>query len=186
MSIISLIVIRPRRFTMRRSLCWLLLLCIALPWGCGEPRGNQKLAVTEADGILIVDVGIATFSTPEGWTPNRSDGNTVVILTRVGANRQNPEDMISIDIGKPVSPDAQASANGLAANFAGTVTPLSFQVDGEPAYRVSIPPDYEQLMPRECIVIHHRGQVCFLFGGSRSTADIWAPLSAVAQSWNWK
>ncbi len=171
---------------MQRLLYLLLFLCIVFPFGCREPKGNRKLSVEQADGVLINDVRIATFPTPDGWIPNRSGGNTAVILTRIGANRQNPDEVISIDIGKPVSPDVIASANALAAKFSGTATPLSFEVDGEPAYRVSIPPNYEKIMPRECIVVHHADQVCFLFGGSKSTADIWPVLCVVAESWNWK
>ena len=171
---------------MQRFVFWLLLLCLAFPLGCGEPRGNQNLTVDKSEGIFVNDVQIATFPTPDGWAPNRSGGNTAVILTRVDANRQNPDEMISIDIGKPVSPDALASANALAAKFSGRAAPLLFEIDGEPAYRVSIPPNYETMMPRECIVVHHGGQVCFLFGGSKSTSDIWPTLAVVAESWRWK
>jgi len=171
---------------MRHPIFRVLFLVFALPAGCGEPKGNEKLAVRSKAGVLTNDVGIATFPTPDGWTPNRSSGNTAVILTRIGANRQNLDEMISIDIGQPASPDSEQSAKSLAAKFSGTVTPLSFPVDGETGYRVSIPPNYEKLMPRECIVVHRGGQVCFLFGGSKSRAEIWPTLSAIAQSWKWK
>lgn len=175
-----------KRCTLLRWFLGLLLLGFVFPTGCSEPKGNQKLTVEKTDDVLMNDIVIATFPTPEGWTPNRSGGNTAVILTPVDANPENPEEMISVDVGKPVSPEVEASAKGLAAKFSGTVTPLPSQIDGEPAYRVSVPPSYEQIMPRECIVVHHAGQVCFLFGASKTTADIWPALSAVAQSWKWK
>jgi hypothetical protein len=63
---------------------------------------------------------------------------------------------------------------------------MTVTIDGENGYRVSIPPNYQQLMPRECIVVHHSGNVCFLFGGSKSEADIWPTLREIADSWVWQ
>lgn len=171
---------------MRQSLLFLTLLSFGFPLGCGKQVSDQPQLTGVTVDVFVNDIGIATFPTPEGWTPNSSDGNTAMILTRVGADPQALEEMISIDIGKAASPDAQATANALAAKFSGTVTSLPFQVDGEMAYRISIPPNHEQLMPRECVVVHRGDHACILFGGSKATADIWTPLSAVVQSWSWK
>ena len=171
---------------MRLPIVSLIALLLAFQSGCSDPKGNEILTVEQSEGVIVNDVGEARFPTPAGWAPNRSDGNTAVILTRVDANPQDRDEMISIDIGTPVSPDTKASAEGFAGKFSGSVTPLPFAVDGEQAYRVSIPANYEQLMPRECIVVHHAGKVCFLIGGSKSKADIWPTLKEVAESWTWK
>lgn len=93
--------------------------------------------------------------------------------------------MISIDVGKPVFPEVKGSADGLAAKFGGSVSKLPYTVDGADAYRVSIPPNYESMMPRECIVVHHNQRACFLFGGSKSHADIWPTVEAIARSLRW-
>jgi hypothetical protein len=74
----------------------------------------------------------------------------------------------------------------LAAKFSGSAEAMTVTIDGENGYRVSIPPNYQQLMPRECIVVHHSGNVCFLFGGSKSEADIWPTLREIADSWVWQ
>lgn len=120
-----------------------------------------------------------------GWSVNRSDGNTVAILTRDNMNRQDPAELISIDVGEAILPAAKDSAERFAEKFSGTVAPLDFSIDGEPAFRVSIPPTYEQVAPRECIAVHHNGQVCFLIGGSKAQAEIWPTLKEIAQSWKW-
>jgi len=171
---------------MRLPILSLLALLLTFQSGCSEPKGNEMLTVEQSEGVIVNDVEEARFPTPADWTPNRSGGNTAVILTRVDANPQDRDEMISIDIGTPVSPDAKASADEFAGKFSGGVTPLPFAVDGEQAYRVSIPANHEQLMPRECIVMHHGGKVCFLIGGSKSKADIWPTLKEVAESWTWK
>ncbi len=171
---------------MRLPILSLLAVLLTLQSGCSDPKGNEMLKVEQSEGVIVNDVGDGRFPTPTGWTPNRSGGNTAVILTRVDANPQGREEMISIDIGTPKSPDVKASADGFAGKFSGSVTPLPFAVDGEQAYRISIPANYEQLMPRECIVVHHAGKVCFLIGGSKSKVDIWPTLEEIAESWTWK
>ncbi|QDU95957.1 hypothetical protein [Lignipirellula cremea] len=171
---------------MRHATTSLLLLMIALHAGCQESKDNGALSVKETGGQLMNDIGIAAFPTPGGWAPNRSNRNTAVILTRQGANPAALEEMISIDIGTPVAGDVKGSADALATKFGGASSKLPFAIAGEEAYRVSIPPVYEKIMPRECIVVHHGQKVCFLFGGSKSKADIWPVLHTIAQSWTWK
>ncbi len=171
---------------MRLLLVSFAVFAIAVHAGCGEPKSNEMLTVEETDGIIFNDVGVAKFPTPNGWTPNRSNDNTVVVLLRSNANRENPDQLISIDIGTPDSPDVEASADGFAKKFGGVVSSFSFTVDGESAYRVSIPPNYEQMVPRDCIVVHHNGKACFLIAGSKSKDDIWPTLEEIAHSWKWK
>ena len=170
---------------MRFASCCLFAFLIVVNAGCREPEGNDMLSVTESDGVQVNDVGVATFPTPGGWSSNRSNRDTAVILIRSDANRRNPSEMISIDIGMPQSPNARASADAFAKKFSGRVRDLPFDVDGESAYRVSIPANYDQLMPRECIVVHHGNKACFLIAGSKSKSKIWPTLTAIAKSWRW-
>ena len=150
-----------------------------------EPNGNELLSVAKDGDSTSNNIGIATFPTPNGWLPNRSGGNTAVIFVRKDAQSGNLDEMISIDIGTPSSDGAKESADGLAKKFGGIVSELPFTVDGEVAYKVSVPPNYAQLMPRECIVAHHNNKVCFIFGGSKSKNAIWPTISEIAQSWRW-
>ena len=170
---------------MRQTVTALITFTLVFYVGCGQQSDNGALSVTKTGDHLAIDIGIASFPTPKGWMPNRSDGNTVVILIRKGADPAALEEMISIDVGVPVSPDAKGTADALAKGFGGTVSELPYTVDGVDAYRVSIPDNYESMMPRECIVVHHNQKVCFLFGGSKSRKDIWPTVDEIAKSWSW-
>ena len=170
---------------MRQTIGSLIIITLVFFVGCGQPNDNGALSVTKTGDQLVNDIGIASFTTPEGWMSNRSDGNTAAILTRKDANPAALEEMISIDVGKPAAPDVKGSADGLAKKFGGTVSELPYDVDGADAYRVSIPANYESMMPRECIVVHHNQKVCFLFGGSKSRSDIWSTVDEIAKSWSW-
>lgn len=160
----------------------LLAVVITMIVGCG-PAGS--LEVTNVDGQQINNIGIASIATPDGWAPNRSDGKTVLVLMRSGANRQAPSELISFDVGSAIAPDAAGTANGLAAKFGGTASELPFKIDGADAYRVSIPPNYEKLMPRECLVVHAGDQACIVFGASKEQADPWPTLEGIAKAWKW-
>lgn len=170
---------------MRQAIATLVIIMLAFHVGCEQSKDNGALTVSKAEGQVVNDVGLASFSTPVGWMSNRSDGNTVAILTRKGADPTALEEMISIDIGKPLLSDVKDSADSLALEFGGTVSKLPYNVDGAEAYRVSIPPNYESMMPRECIVVQYNQKLCFLFGGSKCQADIWPTVEEVAKSWRW-
>ena len=98
---------------MRQTIGTLIIITLLFYVGCGQPNENGALSVTKTERHLVNDIGIASFTTPEGWTPNRSDGNTAAILTRNGANPTALEEMISIDVGKPTSPDVKGSETAL-------------------------------------------------------------------------
>ena len=160
-------------------------LALSLLSGCEKPEGNQMLSVTKEEGGTSNDIGIATIPTPIGWLPNRSGGNTAVVFLRKDADREKPDEVISIDVGTPTSAGVKGSADGIAEKFGGTVSELPFAVDGEMAYKVSIPPNFEQVMPRECVVVHHNNKACFIFGGSKSQNEIWPTISEIAKSLRW-
>ena len=170
---------------MRQAFGTLIIITLAFHTGCEPSKDNSALSVTKMGGQLVNDIGLASFPTPKGWMSNRSNGNTIAVLTRKGANPAALEEMVSIDVGKPASNDVKSSADSLAKKFGGSVSRLPYNVDGVEAYRVSIPPNYESMMPRECIVVHHNQKVCFLFGGSKSQADIWPTVDEIAKSWSW-
>lgn len=161
--------------------------------GCKDQPDNGKLTVRkqtevtadETKEVFVNDVGVASFPTPTGWRPNRSNGNTAIILTRENADGQPPNEMFSIDIGKPLTNSVEESAKGIAEKFNGTVTAFADGLDGETAFRVSVPPNYDTLMPRECIVAHHDDKVCFIFAGSKSKTDIWPAMLELTRSWKW-
>jgi hypothetical protein len=171
---------------MRTILYIFILLTGVLQLGCEEPRGNDKLSVVTEDERIVNDIGFARLPTPDGWTPNRSGGATSVVFIREDANRAKPEEVISIESGKPIESSVRASADAFAAKFAGSVAELPFDIDGESAFRVVIPQKLDQLFPRQCIVVHHGDKVCFVIGASKSENEIGPVLDGIAKSWKWK
>ena len=185
-----------------KSFCFAFAACLisALHLGCNQSpsstpperastlpaaKGNELLTVAKDGDSNSNNIGIATFPTPSGWLPNRSGGNTAVVFLRNGAQQASPDEMISIDIGTPSSEGVKESADSLAIKFGGVVSELPFTIDGEVAYKVTVPPNYEQLLPRECIVSHHNDKACFIFGGSKSKEEIWPTVLEIAKSWRW-
>jgi len=115
------------RKLMRHSAAALLIIVLAFQSGCKEPEGNGALTVGKSGSQLVNDIGIASFAMPDGWMSNRSNGNSVAVLTRKEANPAALEEMISIDAGKPASIDVKNSADALANKFGGSASKLPYQ-----------------------------------------------------------
>ncbi len=166
----------------------LIMLAILVQLGCAR-RQDGRLVVTRdpSDASRFVcDVQFATFKTPKGWAPNRSDGTAYAILSRSNETYPNLSRMISIDIGKPVDPTARASAEGFAADWHGRVEDASLTLDGETAFRVIIPPDNKTVWPIDAIATRKDGRLFLIIGGARETGDVNAAIDDLVASWKWK
>ncbi len=166
----------------------LIVLAILVQRGCSR-RQDDRLVVTRDPSDAsrsVCDVQFATFRTPKDWTPNRSDGTTYAILTRSNETYPNLSQMISIDIGMPVDPTARASADGFAADWRGRVEDASLTLDGEMAFRVTIPPDNKTVRPIDAVVTMKDGRLFMVIGGARETGDVNAAIDEIVASWKWK
>lgn len=173
---------------MRAKPYLLVALVILVQPGC-DRRQDDRLVVAKdpSDASrFLCDIKFATFRTPKGWTPNRSDKETYVILSRSNETYPNLSQMISIDVGKPVIPTARASADGFAANWRGRVEDASLSVDGEVAFRVTIPPDKKMVRPIDAVVTMRDGRLFMIMGGARETGDVNAAIDDIVASWKWK
>ncbi len=166
----------------------LIALALLVPRGCAQ-RQNDRLVVTRdpSDASRFVcDVKFATFRTPKGWTPNRSDGTAYAILSRSNETYPNLSQMVSIEIGTPVDPTARGSAEGFAADWRGRVEDASLTLDGETAFRVTIPPDNKTVRPVDCVAAMKSGRLFLIIGGARETGDVNAAIDDIVASWKWK
>ncbi len=166
----------------------LMALAILVQPGCGR-RQDDRLAVTKdpSDASrFLCDVTFATFRTPKGWAPNSSDGTTCAILSRSDEVYPNLSRMITIDIGKSVDPTAKVSADAFAAEWGGRVEDASLTVDGETAFRVTIPPDKRTVRPIDAVVMSKDGQLFMIIGGAMETGDVNAAIDDIVASWKWK
>ena len=147
-------------------------ICLMIVGNLRSAHGSRQVdrLVVNVDPLdrsrFFCDVTYATFRTPKGWSPNRSGGNTYAILSRVGESYPFTQ-MISIDIGKPVAPTTEATANAFAKKWNGQVAPISSKIDGETAFRVNIPPDHKTVRPIDCIIAIRDGRLFMLIGGAR-------------------
>jgi hypothetical protein len=166
-------------------LAFLALVLLGVP-ACGQ-EGRLTLRKNEADpSRWDCDVMIATFTTPKNWQPNTSTKNTYAILSRGTERHPNLTCMISIDIGKPKLATAKASAEDFAEEWKGRVLEKPLKLDGEPAYRVMIPPDGKTLRPVECVIAYHGGKIVLLIGGTKELAGLHDVMEELAATWKWK
>ena len=155
---------------------------------CGYAQ-EQRLVVRrdpKQPSRFICDVKYATFTTPKGWQPNRSGGNTYAILTRSNEVYPKLSEMISIDIGKPVKQTAKETAAAFAKRWNGQVAETKVKIDGEEGYRVLIPLDHKTLRPTDCIVTMRNGRVFLLIGGTRKNEELGKVMDELVASWKWK
>jgi hypothetical protein len=134
----------------------------------------------------ICDVKFATFKTPKGWRPNRSEKQTYAILTRSNETYPNVTQMISIDIGKPVAPTAALMADEFAKKWNGSVIKGSLKVDGEEGFRVKVTPNKKEVRPVDCVVVLKNKRVFMLIGGSKENKGLEKAIDDLVASWKWK
>jgi hypothetical protein len=134
----------------------------------------------------ICDVKYATFKTPKGWQPNRSDKPSSAILSQASESYPNLTQMISVDIGRPGVPTTKATADAFAKKWNGQVDKVPLKVDGETAFRVTIPPDKKTVRPIDCIIAMKAGRLFMLIGGAKEKGDVSKALDELVASWKWK
>lgn len=152
--------------------------------------GQEERLVVHKDPTdpsrFICDVKYATFTTPKGWQPNRSGGNTYAILLRSNETYPKVTQMISIDIFKPVEPTAKELAVAFAKRWNGRLGESSVKIDGEKGYRVTIPSDNKTMHPVDCIVAIKDARAFMLIGGAKENGDLGKALDDLVASWKWK
>jgi len=186
---VSLVVRRfqqPSEITMQHNL--LTALTIAVLSGCAFGQDDRLVVKKDPSNAsrFICDVKYATFKTPKGWRPNRSDKNTYAVLSRSNETYPNLTQMISIDIGKPVAPTAKAVADAFAKKWHGQVEESSLNIDGETGFRVTIPPDNKTVRPIDCVITMKRERVFMLIGAAKQNGELSNALDEIVASWKWK
>lgn len=150
-----------------------------------ESRLTVKPDPQDASRFLC-DVKFETFTTPKGWRPNRSDKNSYAILTKHNETYPKVSQMITIDIGKAVAPNAETLATSFAKTWGGTVDTETVKVDGETGYRVKVPSDGKSLRPIDCIAIVKEGRAFLLIAGATNADGLAQVLDDLVLSWKWK
>lgn len=132
------------------------------------------------------DIGFATFTTPKGWSVNRSDKPTYAILTPEGEAHPKLTKMITIDAGKPTAKGPKATAEAMAKQFNGKVLDETLKVDGVEAHHVKCQADPKQLKPVECVVIANNDKVVMFIAGATKEDAAETAIKELVASWKWK
>ena len=171
---------------MRHALFASAALCFVLVPALGQ-EGRLLVTKNAADpSRWDCDVTIATLTTPKSWQPIPSGKNTYALLTRESEKHPNLTSVISIDLGKPKLPTAKASADDFAKEWKGRVEAQPLKLDGEPAHRITIPPDGKTLRPVECVVAYHGGRSVLVIGGTKEMAGLHEEIEELVATWKWK
>lgn len=160
---------------------------MAAAFACAQDDGVIDVRRAPNDPTrYLCDIGFATFTTPKGWSPNRSDKPTYAILTHEGETYPQITKMISIDAGKPVSPTSKGMADALAKKWKGKVMGEIIELGGESAYRINCKPNPNRIQPIDCIVVVKDERVLMLIAGAKDLGEIDVALTELAASWKWK
>jgi hypothetical protein len=166
----------------------LMLITIAV-LTCGVDRQKDRLVVRsdpDDPSRFICDVKFATFATPKGWRPNRSEKATYAILTRADEAYPDITEMISIDIGKPVLPTAELTAEAFAKKWKGKVLKEPVKIDGEKGIRVTVTANKKDVRPIDCVVVIKDKRAFMLIGGAKEKNGLEKAIDELVASWKWK
>lgn len=167
-----------------------LALCVSmLVSGVALAQKGESLSIKKSASDpkrFDCDIGFATFTTPKGWSINRSDKPTYAILTPEGETHPKLTKMITIDAGKPTAKGPKATAEAMAKQFNGKVLDETLKVDGVEAYYVKCQADPKQLKPVECVVIANNDKVVMFIAGATKADAAETAIKELVASWKWK
>jgi hypothetical protein len=150
----------------------LLLLSISLFAGCGEKVPTH------------FDIEIGKFKIPEGWVANEGENDTAVVLTR-DEETESISAIISVDVlTAPPNSTFVEAASAYAKRYQGTIQAEGETVDSEKAIYVKMEKG-NTLAPTDCVVVLHKGKVCFINGGSIGATAIKPVLDKMIETWKW-
>ena len=171
------------------NLLILSVVCLVIAGCAGSKKDSKDETKNESKSKKsspINNIGIATFRTPDGWTANRvREGYSVISIYRENGNRNDPSEKITIEVGSPLDSSVKNSAKVYAQSHSGKYSKHSSDVAGKPAFRVKIKGDSGKLGPRDCIVAHHAGKVCYIIANSKSDQDLLPVLEKIVSTWKW-
>ena len=135
----------------------------------------------------VVDLGVATMTVPAEWQWIQSGGSGFggILVPRGTKNPNQAQRLIQVHVGEKQL-DLDESAHSLAKKFAGSVSELPFQIDGERALRISFKPEEGQILPHEGLgVVRKSMNLLFLSASKESDESIWPKLQEIATALKW-
>lgn len=158
------------------------------------------IAQTQKDPVIVrrhpddetrlqAELRQAFFTVPKNWKPNLAGGpNKSAVILTFGAETKEEDLTARIDIGIGISkaPTSKDLAETWAKEWAGVVEKETVQLDGEEAYRVTIPAD-GTLKPTEAILLVKDKRGFMLMGGAKEPSKALSEaLEEIRKTWKWK
>lgn len=127
-----------------------------------------------------------SFELPYGWSRVSPDEPKTKAMLLLGGERWDvAKGMVKVDVGKPTSPDARATADGLAKNISGGVLPEPADVDGEQGIQVQASSHGATLSPIKAIVVFRGGRVYLIMAGEVAGTDVSDAFEHIRKTWKW-
>lgn len=184
--------------TIHRALRLAAVVAILVGLGCSEADqadvdSVQQPPIVEAEtsetsqSPTVVDLGVATMTVPADWQwiPSGGPGLGGVLIPQRTTNPSQADRLIQVHVGEKQL-DLDESAHSLAKKFAGSVSELPFQIDGERALRISFKPAKGQMLPHEGLgVLRGSTNLLFLSASKESDESIWPKLQEIVTTLKW-
>jgi hypothetical protein len=147
--------------------------------GYSEDAGLMDFGVTghQLFGDFSADV-------PEGWVSVTPQPGKTKALMVIGTNPDFAGVML-VDVGPPVQPTAQATAEEFAKENSGQVSPDAVALDGVDGVRVTTSSTSTEA-PREIIIVHRNSTVYLLMGAGLESIDVTSAVERVRSTWKWE
>lgn len=153
-----------------------------------KPSSAVEANVSEpAMSPTVVDLGVATMTVPPEWQWIQSGGSGFggILVPRGTKNPNQTPRLIQVHVGEKQL-DLDESANSLAKKFAGSVSELPFQIDGERALRIAFKPEEGQMLPHEGLgVVRGSMNLLFLSASKETDESIWPKLQEIVTTLKW-
>jgi hypothetical protein len=128
----------------------------------------------------------ASFTIPEGWKPHNSGGKSTIILSYGDETSKNATMLIDFGIGISKEPTSKELAESWAKEWkGGEVQKETTKLDGEEAYRVTIPADGELKPVEALLLVKDKRAFMIMCGAKVDSKEIKMALEEIRKTWKW-
>ncbi|MCC9607844.1 hypothetical protein LOC68_03055 [Blastopirellula sp. JC732] len=155
--------------------------------GCSQPpqptnSSGPNVAAASATPQLTAFGAFATEA-PQDWLIARTNTpQTMAFFVQLGSDGKTPNAMIKVDVGKPVLPTLQATAEAFAGED-GTIIPGA-KVGDEEAILVETP---SATNARPCVIVAcvHNDKLYLIMGSKEGDVDVKLAVEHLVKTWQW-
>lgn len=158
---------------------------IYLSSSLGHTAGiEESVGVVDANEVSTDDF---SFLIPDGWSRVPPDHTKTKVMLLAGASyRAEADAMIKVDVGRPLDPGVDVTAEGLAEAWGGVVLKGETTLDGERALVIRSEHRGTGLQPVEGIAVFRNDRLYLIMGGVTEGHSVVDAVEKIRESWKWK